>query len=896
MKKLITILATLSISTPVISNITAFSINHEILIDSLKPQQWSNNNYSSIKINNDESFNIWRGKDEDGNDYDYFITATGTTIYIYLPNGEKHELIKGNNLEYSDIFIIGNSLYFSNKANARSSLVLKFELNQEDITETWDINDKKITEVKGATFNSTQGVKSTFFDSISNLYIMSDKNNISIISFDNQGNASNLIPSITSSSLDNEEFQRRIINVGNNNKQFLALNKKAQINTIVLIDDKSSDIPIENASAIERLNDNYTLLAEGNKIYKLNNSTIDQYLADNYKNNPYSTIDDVNEISEMELLSNGNLKITSEKGVNIYSGLTETENENLTLEEIVIEGDFSFTKTYQGHKGTYWLKDDRSKIGYSREFINLSSYEVNKAYKGNVEASADNIKKDFMSLIIAGQLTKQEEQVIGESVEKQSQIIANDLSLSNTVTKDNWYKETSKSFENTIFANSLKFKISNYNRNVWNNVIREGKYSTSIEVQRKNITDKNLINEIIEDVNKQLGNKVEVVNDITSIDLSTSDTWDFKVKAKDGLLLSDEDKAAIGSITVKFTKFGLEKVIGKFVDEEFAKGLFVGESFEYKLEGWKSDTNAITKEIDGLIVSERQDGDNRIITFTVEKAKNYNFNIESTEQYNVNANIKFTAIEPKLSINGIGNSIKLKEGKSKTFTIENAHMFSDVKVEAISTFEEVGESSNPAKFESEYKDGKLTITAIEPGEDVDLKITATAIRTGIEIPTIEIKLLVPVPVPVNFPLWLILLIAFSILFLLLLLAYFIWEKFFRRKFMRNQPRYAAIVADKNAVTKAKKITKKSDVATLHKDDGFVRSGLFERELEYGLEKLEDPDYEKKYIWVDNGTIEDTSPVVNNWADSKEQDNDKRERKTNSEIESRLKKVKKTVKK
>ncbi|WP_338984405.1 hypothetical protein [Spiroplasma endosymbiont of Diplazon laetatorius] len=436
-----------------------------------------------------------------------------------------------------------------------------------------------------------------------------------------------------------------------------------------------------------------------------------------------------------------------------------------------------------------------------------------------------------------------------------------------------WYKEKTITVSGP-FKQDLKVNISRYNSQVPENL----SVSVATQVSQTNITDTNKINEIVNDVNKKIGPNLEVVNPPVSIDLTNSTSATFSIKSKDGLNIPTQIQK---SINVTFTNLKLPEVTASLKDTSFNDGAFVGETVVYDLEGVETPKGTIENaNYEGTITGKQ-------LSVTFKKAGRQTISIKDAN-FDLKTKLTVNVLENKISAKGFNGSLNIRNEKSKTFQVDNYKLFNTVQIQS-ATFKD-GETAQISSYSQSYdkETGKLTITGNGAGEVVNVQLSGQTVR-GTSLTSDKVAL--QVSIPKQMPLWIIILLVVLLVLLLSVGGYFIWWKFFRSEFQKRQPRYAAIAADKHAVSKAKK----TETAKLKKDKGIVRSGLFERELEYNLDKLNDPDYESKYVWINEGRVEDMDPVLNNW-DDKKLGSKKPSNKKDPQLESRLQNVKKSVKK
>ncbi|QHX36744.1 hypothetical protein [Spiroplasma sp. BIUS-1] len=573
------------------------------------------------------------------------------------------------------------------------------------------------------------------------------------------------------------------------------------------------------------------------------------------------------------------IEVTSEKGIQVYSGINDDTKDKLTLESSIADGDLSFTTSYKTQNGTYYLKDDRSSIGYSRGWVAENTINVTKALENSINAAAS--RKQAAEALVEGsngQINLNEAYKLLPDEKKFE-------TLNTSSNFNNWYKEMNIDLTGSFVKSGNSLKVSNSDKYIFE-VGSNDSISTSVRVQHAIISGDDLT-KVYDDVDKQLGGNLKVERQ-QQIDLSgTTTSVKINIKAKDGLLLPS-GMSTSKEIDLNFSSFGNVVVEGELpaASEEIVKGAFVGETFDYTLKNFNGIVNL--KNAKGLEIADvTPNGTDTTVKLKVKNSGKVSTGFDLGKGYETKASVSLTAYSPTISVKGLGSSVKVKEGKEEKFKVENAHMFSAINVNVGSNSYAEG-GSNSSQATAEYKDGYIIITGGKSGEAVDLTINATPIRAGVTITPITTKLTIFTPKP--FPLWLLILLLVLLVLLLSGFGYFIWWKFFRSEFQKRQPRYAAIAADKHAVAKAKK----TETAKITRDKGIVRSGLFERELEYNLDKLNDPDYESKYVWINEGKVEDTDPVLNNW-DSKKSGT-RSPNKKDPQLESRLQNVKKNVKK
>ncbi|QHX36745.1 hypothetical protein [Spiroplasma sp. BIUS-1] len=235
MKKLLTILGTLSISVPVTLSVSAFSINENQNYQNLETSLWSSSDYLKDLVKTGESFAVWSGKYEDI-DFDYIMVADQKSVYVYLPNSEgkieKKEIITGlekpYRVVYNQILIYKNELYVSYFSQGNMLMYKsKTVLNEEFFKSSRDISKLEVQDEFQLT---TSTPKSTYFDSENGYIIFSDGSTSSIYNFFSK---KALHENVLSNFLDFDEQQRKIMSFGDDETNLLVLNSKKQIQILL---------------------------------------------------------------------------------------------------------------------------------------------------------------------------------------------------------------------------------------------------------------------------------------------------------------------------------------------------------------------------------------------------------------------------------------------------------------------------------------------------------------------------------------------------------------------------------------------------------------------------------------------------------------------------------------
>ncbi|AUM62746.1 hypothetical protein [Spiroplasma monobiae] len=635
---------------------------------------------------------------------------------------------------------------------------------------------------------------------------------------------------------------------------------------------------ISGLTAACELDGENIIVAIGNKIYKIENKVLDRNLTEANLGEPIKTVNGVKNITDMTV-NGDSITITSEQGKQIYSGISG--DEELKLTETLISADISFSTSYEGKNGTYFVKDDRSKIGYSRSYVEITN-GVQKALTNNINAAGAR-KETAFALVESsnGNLNLNEAlQILPDAKSFNGLITSNDF--------NGWHKEIELDINTKFVRNSGSVIVSNSDSSIFTS--KDGAtISTRVKVQKEVITDPNKLAEIYDDIDRQLGNNLKVVRS-NSIDLSDQKIIEAVAKPKEGLLLESSVQNQSLNFKISFDQIGNTVVTGQFLTQGIEGDIFEGEEFDYQLLGMKNVPSDF-KVTGGyeIVGTPTSNGNDTTVKLKATKTGKQRIGFTGSG-YDFDVKDSLNVVSSTISVKGLGSTLRIKEGQVKTFQVENYNMFSSVSVNLPLTTYEEGTEISSATYSYDNTTGKLAITGGKSGEALDITVSAQSARPGVTINSINSKL--TVFIPGTMPLWLIILLAVLLVLLLSGVGYFVWWKFFRSEFQNRQPRYAAIAADKHAVAKAKK----TETAKIRKDKGIVRSGLFERELEYNLDKLNDPDYESKYVWVNDGKsrVEDMEPVLNNW--DKSNNGNRKPNKKDPELESRLQNVKKGVKK
>ncbi|AHI52981.1 hypothetical protein [Spiroplasma culicicola] len=359
------------------------------------------------------------------------------------------------------------------------------------------------------------------------------------------------------------------------------------------------------------------------------------------------------------------------------------------------------------------------------------------------------------------------------------------------------------------------------------------------------------------------------IKGITNIEQTTVKLTDTQVNAQNGtwtanVLLSETGmETNFQKFTIQFSDIAKAKsqMTGSWAEGSDGSKFVVGQTMQYNISNWQ--------DVGTISVSESKNFTtnvaNGVISVTATAAASETLKVSATDASNT-INLKVTSYLGELDY-GSETSFSLNEGKTKTFKLNNAAVFSDFKVD----------SQNTDNIEVTVdKNGTIKVKALkfeEEGKTYSFTINATNSMDQTKSQTFSVELLAKAP----FPIWAIILLAIlGGAIVLGGLGFLIWFLVVRiiipaknNKKRKHRSRTAQITADKNAVAKGK-VTK---IAKINHDKGLERSGLFERELEYNLDKMNDPDYEKKYVWVQDEGTEDNSPVLNNWNTDEQQTKD-----------------------
>ncbi|AUM62747.1 hypothetical protein [Spiroplasma monobiae] len=211
MKKLLTILGTLSISVPVTLSVSAFSINQrQELLNFASGNAWASDDYLQNIVKSGEGFAVWES-DYDDKAFEYFIVSSKSTISIYLldenANLQKHDLITGLQSNYTEVAVVNDVLYFGSYYSPSNSILKSFSLTKESIKETYLYNDPIIESVAGTSLSNGK-FDSGFFDATSKMYIMSNNAYANIINLN--GTPQTVKSNLQTSNLDAGEKPKKV--------------------------------------------------------------------------------------------------------------------------------------------------------------------------------------------------------------------------------------------------------------------------------------------------------------------------------------------------------------------------------------------------------------------------------------------------------------------------------------------------------------------------------------------------------------------------------------------------------------------------------------------------------------------------------------------------------------
>ncbi|QEH61920.1 hypothetical protein SCHIN_v1c07250 [Spiroplasma chinense] len=389
---------------------------------------------------------------------------------------------------------------------------------------------------------------------------------------------------------------------------------------------------------------------------------------------------------------------------------------------------------------------------------------------------------------------------------------------------------------------------------------------TAIEAKTIDVEKKLDVNASKADFNALLQDAIKDVENIDQVNVEIADPFTTPVAGEAGFsadLVITDTVITVNKVDakIKFVNVAAPKVeiSGSWENGIDPTQLLEGQSATYVLNGSAEDLGQISASVNNTDAFEVKVEGNKVI-ITAKKPGDAILTIHA-ENGKEDQTITVKAFSSELEYD-IKETVKINQGKSKSFALPNAFAFDQDSFTVTSS----SENNLTATID---KNGKVSIKAVlfeTEGQTYTVTVKAKD-KSGIER-TFDITVEVLPKAP--FPIWAIILIALLGagvagvgLYFLILFLFRKYQKDAHKKKRKSRARIAQIEADKEAVKKAK-VTK---TAKIKHDKGLERSGVFERDLEFNNEKLEDPEYTKKYVDLD---LVDDDTVVNHWATDAEQ--------------------------
>ncbi|WP_338984407.1 hypothetical protein [Spiroplasma endosymbiont of Diplazon laetatorius] len=386
MKKLLTILGTLSISVPVTLSVSAFSVQENSVLPTAESEKWGTSNYLDGQIAEGDAFAVYAGK-MDGSDFDYLIKTDikNGQILVQAPN-ENGDLVwkpfitnMDNNQKYNQIFVKENNLYFTEAYTAKISTLFKSDLsdklNSSNISEIKF--DSEMNQVVEVGFDGT--ATNSLFDYKTGNYIIGTSTSANIY---NVGSITKEIKKLSNADkIFNGKTAKSIIQYDGEN---ILIQKPQQKDNLVFVKGNATNALVEtvslpNVNSVALAQDGDILMADGNRIYKVSPDDMTTSLTLDGK--PYSEVSGVKNISDIDF-DGTNLKLTSDAGVADYTKpLFNGDVINMVDPEKQISNlNLANTTAIQAGNKTYYISDDHQKVSLVRDYATLSSQEMKNCF------------------------------------------------------------------------------------------------------------------------------------------------------------------------------------------------------------------------------------------------------------------------------------------------------------------------------------------------------------------------------------------------------------------------------------------------------------------------------------------------------------------------------------
>ncbi|QBQ07736.1 hypothetical protein SGLAD_v1c05370 [Spiroplasma gladiatoris] len=496
------------------------------------------------------------------------------------------------------------------------------------------------------------------------------------------------------------------------------------------------------------------------------------------------------------------------------------------------------------YKDLEWIKNET--IDYTKEVFAIDYKNNTKEYKELIDNISELIKQIDKNIIL------DEENITSFDLSK-----LNDNSMQLPVKSSN---NVNSSLLNPLNAN-VNIKFTNIiKKQDLASITNEIKSKTNVNKEVSyNDSKENLLKWIIKNTSSSLDNiNIEISNDLVWNELNNSAKATIKISQKNMLLNSE-------TFDLTYTNFSKEKIT---IQGSWLNNFDPLKMIENNFEGEFKITNF--KELDNLKIE-------TISNDSIIKANLNNDIVKVSSKNSGKASISLSADNSKdsLTLNfnvykedlDFGNfdfsNINMKKNELVKIDVENYDVFKDLKI--------ISNDYNN-KINTSIENKQVVIKANEY-EKNNSKFTVTVEGKNLKNEIKTKSFVVEIKPPFVFPLWLIILLSTLLILLILVLIiivfWIIWVKkrsFNKRKRINASSNYVAHVI----LPKKRK---------LKNENGFLRSGVFEKELEQNLKKINSPVYQKKYFGNSYSGLEDNSPSTNWWRTHKEQGLNSKSKKT-----------------
>ncbi|QGS52009.1 hypothetical protein [Spiroplasma tabanidicola] len=397
--------------------------------------------------------------------------------------------------------------------------------------------------------------------------------------------------------------------------------------------------------------------------------------------------------------------------------------------------------------------------------------------------------------------------------------------------------------------------------------------------ENSDVNQKLSLGDINEDIINWIKNILKDYPDLDKLDFEiTNITWnDHQKSANVKVKVSQKNSSNSREFEYTLTNFANRKYVidGKWLDNfDPDKMIENGYSGIYQINNFDDleDVSVVSNDLNIATVSL----ENKNVKVVSKTAGNTSFTI-SASNAKQSLTINLSVYKESLDFGDIDISdIKIKQNKKQIIELKNYVVFEEVTII----------SSNESYLKANIEEGKIILEAIKYIENENtyqVNVKGTNIKNEVKTDTFSVTILPPAPA---LPFWAILLLAiFGALLALGLIIWLSWFLFIKYGVTKSRRKVSSSTSVYNILT-SKNVNKNPKSknhmsAKSYFDDGFSRSGVFKKDLKSSVSKMNEKNYQKKYVWSGQKDLEDASPAVNYWSTHKEQT--KREIKTKTYV-------------